>query len=128
MALPQPPTKTPDSDGTVWSGDNAKSLVAAERGTDDARRLEVDSSRNLYVNVAGSTGSGLATAANQVTEISNLQALNSLVPSVYDYISLSYTGSDLTQVVYRNGGPTGTIVSTLTLDYSGGNLASVTKS
>lgn len=53
---------------------------------------------------------------------------NSLVPSSYDYINLSYTGSDLTQVVFKTGGSSGTIVSTLTLAYSSGNLVSVTKS
>lgn len=46
----------------------------------------------------------------------------------YDYISLTYTGSDLTGVVYKTGGSGGTTVATLTLAYSNGNLTSVTKS
>lgn len=46
----------------------------------------------------------------------------------HDYIALTYTGSDLTGVVYKTGGAGGTTVTTLTLAYSGGNLASVTKS
>jgi hypothetical protein len=71
--------------------------------------------------------SALSTSANQTTIIQNLQALNSLVPSTYDYISLSYTGSNLTGVVFKTGGASGTIVSTLTLAYSGSNLISVTK-
>jgi hypothetical protein len=53
---------------------------------------------------------------------------NSLVPSDYDYIALSYTGDNLTGVVYKKGGASGTVVSTLTLGYSGSNLTSVTKS
>jgi len=53
---------------------------------------------------------------------------NSLVPSTYDYIELSYTGSDLTGVVFKKGGASGTVVSTLTLAYTGSNLTSVTKS
>ena len=53
--------------------------------------------------------------------------VNSLVPSEYDYIELGYTGSDLTSVVYKKGGVSGTTVSTLTLGYSGGNLVSVAK-
>jgi hypothetical protein len=53
--------------------------------------------------------------------------VNSLVPGEYDYIVLSYTGSDLTGVVYKKGGVSGTTVSTLTLGYSGGNLVSVAK-
>jgi hypothetical protein len=47
----------------------------------------------------------------------------------YDYISCSYTGSNLTGVVYKSGGSSGTTVATLTLAYDGSsNLTSVTKS
>lgn len=57
-----------------------------------------------------------------------LETLNSLVPGEYDYIGLSYTGSNLTSVTFRLGGSTGTIVSTLALVYDiSDNLISVTK-
>jgi len=47
----------------------------------------------------------------------------------YDYISLSYTGSNLTLVQYYMGGPTGTLMNTLTLAYDGSNnLISVQQS
>jgi hypothetical protein len=47
----------------------------------------------------------------------------------HDYIDLSYTGSNLTGVVYKTGGSGGTTVATLTLVYDGSdNLTSVTKS
>jgi hypothetical protein len=46
----------------------------------------------------------------------------------YDYISLGYTGDNLTSVVYKLGGSGGTTVSTLTLAYTGARLDSVTKS
>jgi hypothetical protein len=47
----------------------------------------------------------------------------------HDYVSLSYTGSNLTGVVYKTGGAGGTTVATLTLAYNGNNnLTSVTKS
>lgn len=46
----------------------------------------------------------------------------------YDYISLGYTGTNLTSVVYKTGGSGGTTVATLTLAYTGDNLTSVTKS
>jgi hypothetical protein len=46
----------------------------------------------------------------------------------YDYVSLSYSGSNLTGVTYRTGGSSGSVVATLTLAYSGSNLVSVTKS
>jgi hypothetical protein len=43
----------------------------------------------------------------------------------HDTIELSYTGSDLTNVVYKLAGVT---VATLTLAYTDGNLTSVTRS
>ena len=47
----------------------------------------------------------------------------------HDYIALSYTGTNLTGVVYKTGGSGGTTVATLTLAYDGNdNLISVTKS
>lgn len=83
----------------------------------------------LYVDVrASALPTGAATSDNQVLELAQLQTLNALVPSIYDYISLSYTGSNLTGVVFKTGGSGGTTVSTLTLGYSGSDLVSVTKS
>lgn len=52
---------------------------------------------------------------------------NGLVPKAYDYISLGYTGDNLTSVTYKTGGSGGTTVATLTLGYSGSTLTSVTK-
>ena len=73
--------------------------------------------------------SGAATSSKQDDVIAELDALNSLVPSVFDYILLSYTGANLTGVVFKNGGASGSVVSTLTLGYDGSsNLTSVTKS
>jgi hypothetical protein len=47
----------------------------------------------------------------------------------HDYISLGYTGTNLTSVVYKLGGASGTVVATLTLAYNGSNnLISVTRS
>jgi hypothetical protein len=46
----------------------------------------------------------------------------------HDYIGLTYTGSNLTTVVYKTGGSSGTTVATLTLAYTGSDLTSVTKS
>lgn len=51
---------------------------------------------------------------------------NFVAPS-YDYIALTYTGSNLTQVVYKTGGASGTVVATLTLVYTGSQLDSITK-
>jgi hypothetical protein len=66
--------------------------------------------------------SGVVFPAVQAT----LQGLE--IPA-HDYIGMTYTGSNLTGVVYKDGGSGGTTVATLTLTYDGSsNLTSVTKS
>lgn len=69
------------------------------------------------------------------TDVSNfgqglpVNIFNNLVTSNYDYVSLSYTGDNLTGVVFKIGGSGGTTVATLTLAYDGNdNLISVIKS
>jgi hypothetical protein len=80
--------------------------------TDNANRPFIKMRGNLYW-----TGSAWA----------KLGAAN-LVPESYDYILLSYTGTDLTGVVYKTGGALGTTVATLTLTYTaGGDLETVTR-
>ncbi|NBS70691.1 hypothetical protein EBT31_17525 [bacterium] len=60
---------------------------------------------------------------------SPLPVFSGLQIPAHDYASLSYTGSNLTGVVYKTGGAGGTTVATLTLAYDGSNnLISVTKS
>lgn len=56
--------------------------------------------------------------------ITPFMALN--IPE-HDYVSLGYTGSNLTSVVFKVGGSSGTTVATLTLAYTGSRLDSVTK-
>ena len=68
------------------------------------------------------------TSANPVPVSGVVNTLTGLEIPDHDYIALGYTGSDLTSVTYKTGGSEGTIVATLTLAYSGGNLVSVTKS
>lgn len=57
-----------------------------------------------------------------------VNALNGLEIPGHDYISLSYSGSTLTGVVYKDGGVSGVTVGTIALTYSGSNLISVVKS
>jgi hypothetical protein len=91
--------------------------------------------KNNTATIATNT-TGVATAANQATANSSLASIvtnTGKVPGfslpAYDYISCSYTGSNLTGVVYKTGGSSGTTVATLTLGYDGSNnLTSVTKS
>lgn len=76
---------------------------------------------------AAITGFNLESTQEDVLE--NLETLNSLVPTKYDYISLTYTSENLTGVVFKLGGSGGTTVSTLTLAYDvDDNLTTVTKS
>lgn len=66
---------------------------------------------------------GDGTFSRAMTALAGLQ-----IPKA-DYISLGYTGSNLTSVVYKTGGSGGTTVATLTLAYDGSNnLISVTRS
>ena len=76
---------------------------------------------------------GPVTVSNEV-EVKNdsgnpIPTLTGLEIPAHDYIDLSYTGSNLTSVAYKDGGSGGTTVATLTLAYDGNdNLTSVTKS
>jgi hypothetical protein len=67
--------------------------------------------------------------ATAVPVSGTVNVLTGLEIPEHDYIDLSYTGSNLTGVVYKTGGSAGTTVATLTLAYDGNdNLISVTKS
>jgi hypothetical protein len=67
--------------------------------------------------------------ATAVPVSGTVNVLTGLEIPEHDYIDLSYTGSNLTGVVYKTGGSGGTTVATLTLAYDGNdNLTSVTKS
>ena len=68
-------------------------------------------------------------SGNPVPVSGTINTLTGLEIPDHDYIALSYTGSNLTGVVYKTGGSGGTTVATLTLAYDGNdNLTSVTKS
>ena len=76
-----------------------------------------------YVNDLGNGHSGLLDVGNGLPVLTGLS-----IPS-HDYISLSYTGANLTGAVYKTGGASGATVATLVLTYDGNsNLTSVTKS
>lgn len=48
----------------------------------------------------------------------NTNQINALIPSAYDYVSLSYTGSNLTGAVFKTGGSGGTTIATLVITYN----------
>lgn len=55
------------------------------------------------------------------------RTMSGLMVLAHDYISLTYTGSNLTGVIFKTGGAAGSTVATLTLAYTGSRLDSVTK-
>lgn len=87
--------------------------------------------RALHTNLRYSDGTEVL-PSTEVTSASinaGIETLNSLVPTVFDYIALSYTTGNLTQAIYKNGGVGGTVVSTLDIVYDGSNnIISVTRS
>jgi hypothetical protein len=105
--------------------------------------LKVNASGELEVNVEASINADLAQIENKLDTIIGIEtpqsadvaAIKASAASIAgmaipanDYISLSYTSGNLTSVVYKSGGASGTTVATLTLAYSGSDLISVTKS
>lgn len=84
------------------------------------------------VTVSGTVTANLGAVDNAVLDAIQVGVENPPVPGldipIHDYIALSYTGSNLTSVVYKTGGAGGTTVATLTLAYTGSQLDSVTKS
>jgi len=68
--------------------------------------------------------------ANNTLKINDDGSINTLegldIPP-HDYVGLSYTGVDMTGVVYKTGGSGGTTVAELTLAYTANVLQSVTK-
>jgi hypothetical protein len=131
----------------IWNATNAgvggDSDVAV--GVDGVTRvpLNVNAAGELKVNVEASIDADLAQIESQLNTIIGIEtpqaadvaAIKSSAASIAgmaippnDFISLSYTGANLTGVVYKTGGAGGTTVATLTLAYSGSNLISVTKS
>lgn len=105
--------------------DASPTLSAGQQGA-----VRLTQNRAFHTNLRYSDGTEIlpATEATSASINAGIQTLNSLVPSQYDYIDLQYTGNNLTQAQFYLGGPGGTLVSTLTLTYSGPNLTSVQKS
>lgn len=75
--------------------------------------------------------SGTVTATGPLTDTqlraAAVPVLQNLSLPAHDYVSLTYTGANLTTVVFKTGGSGGATVATLTLAYSGAVLTSVTK-
>lgn len=73
------------------------------------------------------TSNGTDAVALKLNSDGSLIPGGSLVTVPYDYVSLSYTGTNITQAVFKVGGSSGTVVATLDMTYSGNFILSVTK-
>lgn len=90
-------------------------LYAKLAGSDDVYPLYTDASGNLKI-----SGSVTSTVGGSVI------VLNELIPLEFDSLGCSYTGTNLTGIIYNKSGAT---VATLTLAYDvSDNLTSVTRS
>lgn len=95
---------------------------------DRTHPLRVDVDENLKVNVTASGPISGTVAVSNFPAVQSVNNLSQLVPVAYDYISLGYTGADITGVVYKTGGASGTTVATLALTYDGSsNILTVTR-
>lgn len=80
-----------------------------------------------------SSGEKFATESNQDETNQLLSGIAGFVPSVYDYIIITYRTSgngtgEIDTVTFKTGGSGGTTVATLTLAYDASNrLSTVTK-
>jgi hypothetical protein len=92
--------------------------------------VKADPNDPLPVNIGSATLSVTADGVEIKNDSGNpIPTLTGLEIPAHDYIDLSYTGANLTGVVYKDGGSGGSTVATLTLAYDGSNnLISVTKS
>lgn len=75
----------------------------------------------------GGGGGGDASAALQTQQLTELKSIAGLQIPPHNHLTLTYTGNDLTQVVYRSGGAGGTIVATVNLGYTNGVMTTVAK-
>jgi hypothetical protein len=98
-------------------------------GSDGFER-QVSPASPLPVNIGSATLSVTADGVEIKNDAGNpIPTIQGLEIPAHDYIGMTYTGSNLTGVVYKDGGSGGTTVATLTLAYDvNDNLTSVTKS
>ena len=104
-----------------------KGIVILDRDGEDSVTV---TDGKLDVNIAAPidlTTGDINVELDHTTDTVGTFEQHTLVPHQYDYIELSYTDGDLTDVRYKTGGSGGTIVATLTLAYTDSVLQSVTK-
>ena len=111
------------SSSTVETVSNNKTSTEPNYNVAVRKNTESANIQQVQLDIGTGTTSSPVTTANPLP----VSIISALVPSAYDYISLSYTGSNLTGVVYKSGGAAGTTVATLAIAYSGSDITSVTR-
>jgi hypothetical protein len=94
------------------------------RGDENGGPIPVSIASGVTLNGV-SIGAEIEISNNAGNPVPVVQGFN--IPA-YDAVNLSYTGSNLTGVVYKSGGTGGSTVATLALTYSGSTLVSIAKS
>jgi hypothetical protein len=103
------PTNKLEVEANLETGDIEIGAVEIKNATDDTRAI--------------------VTTTNQLKVFDDVS--NSLIPSVFDYIGVTYPTTTSEVYVYKTGGSGGTTVSTITLVYTDttkGFISSLTKS
>ena len=67
---------------------------------------------------AGGEDSLVSVVKLTTDSVSSVNQINTLIPGAYDYVSLSYTGQNLTGAVFKQGGSGGTTIATLAITYN----------
>jgi hypothetical protein len=71
---------------------------------------------------AAQVSTGVGTVYQQ-----RVQVIGGFLVPAFDYVAFSYTGTNITGITYKTGGPSGTTVAALSLAYSGSSISSVTR-
>lgn len=111
------------SDGVVYIATGATAPAGATAGTALTNAAIGDAGRKLLI-TTGAKAWARAVGSNVDVETDMPVDL-----PPYDYIAMTYSGSNLTGVEYKVGGSGGTTVATITMTYDGSNnLLTVTRS
>jgi hypothetical protein len=80
------------------------------------------------ISIYGSSDGGTTWYPVKVDSNGQLNVVSGLVPESYDYLDISYTGDNLTGIVYKSGGAGGSTVATLAFTYDGSdNIDTITR-
>ena len=104
-----------------FGGQVSGNVLTLDYNTDVLSMNNTDKLQIWYYNAEASYP-GNPTGSIQQDILFEIKKLNSLVPERYDKMDLSYSGDNLTQVIYKFNLVT---VSTINLIYTGNNITSV---